>query len=80
MEQDDPGEVDQETDTTNPTQDNEMDVDVPEITDPTHTPSEMEDLADDGEDDDEETGSYVSMVPMADMLNARFGSENVCNG
>jgi len=31
----------------------------------------------DSEDGDEEDSSDVAMVPMADMLNARFGSENV---
>lgn len=31
----------------------------------------------DNEDEDEEDPSDVAMVPMADMLNARYGSENV---
>lgn len=79
MEQDDQGEADQENNAANPTQDNEMDVDIPQDADPNHTRSETDDLADDGEDDDDETGSYVCMVPMADMLNARYGSENVCD-
>lgn len=30
------------------------------------------------DDDDAEDPSNVAMVPMADMLNARYGSENVC--
>lgn len=33
---------------------------------------------DDDADDDEEDEGIVSMVPMADMLNARYESENVC--
>lgn len=32
---------------------------------------------DDDDSDDEEDPSDVAMVPMADMLNARYGSENV---
>jgi N-lysine methyltransferase SETD6 len=37
-------------------------------------PEEMED--DDDSDDDDDPGN-VAMVPMADMLNARYGCENV---
>ena len=33
--------------------------------------------SDDGGDDDDDSGD-VSMLPMADMLNARFGCNNVC--
>lgn len=29
------------------------------------------------ESDEEEDAAYIAMVPMADMLNARFGTENV---
>lgn len=32
---------------------------------------------DDSDDDDAESPADVAMVPMADMLNARYGSENV---
>ena len=32
----------------------------------------------DDDDDDEGDPSDVAMVPMADILNARYGSENVC--
>ena len=36
-----------------------------------------EGLEPDSEDDEEEDPSDVAMVPMADLLNARWGSENV---
>lgn len=47
-----------------------MDVDQDEVT-------EREEDSDD-DDDEENNVSDVSMVPMADLLNARYGSENVC--
>lgn len=34
----------------------------------------------DTEEEDEDDCSDIAMVPMADMLNARYGSENVCRG
>lgn len=44
-------------------------------------PSFLEDtnegLESDSEDDEEDDPSDVAMVPMADLLNARWGSENV---
>ena len=36
-----------------------------------------EGLGPDSEDDEEDDPSDVAMVPMADLLNARWGSENV---
>ena len=39
-----------------------------------------EDEGGDSDDEDREDPSDVAMVPMADMLNARFESENVRNG
>ena len=43
------------------------------------TAGEEDSQSGDSEDDEEEDSSDVSMVPMADMLNARYGSENVCH-
>lgn len=42
---------------------------------PENATEEVE-IAEDEEDDDSENPADVAMVPMADMLNARFGSEN----
>ena len=39
---------------------------------------EETDSSSDEEDEDEDSGD-VAMVPMADMLNARFGCNNVCH-
>ena len=41
---------------------------------PQHVETEEDD------DDDEDESSNTAMVPMADMLNARYGSENVRGG
>lgn len=38
---------------------------------------ELEDVDEDSDDDDGDSPADVAMVPMADMLNARFESENV---
>ena len=38
----------------------------------------VEEEEDDEDDEDREDPADVAMVPMADMLNARFESENVC--
>lgn len=64
----------------------EIDVDMPsaesdlavehEEENPENAAEEVE-IAEDEEDDDSENPADVAMVPMADMLNARFGSENV---
>lgn len=43
---------------------------------PTNPPPGSEDT-DDSDDEDLDDPSDVAMVPMADMLNARYGSENV---
>ncbi|TRM70198.1 hypothetical protein BD626DRAFT_476605 [Schizophyllum amplum] len=52
-----------------------MDVDVPEA--PAEEPAPAnEDHSDDDDDSDDEEAAEVGMVPMADMLNARYGSEN----
>jgi SET domain-containing protein 6 len=54
-----------------------MDVDLPqEETESAHGDSEHTDGDEDAEDEEEEP-SGVSMVPLADMLNARYDSENV---
>ena len=37
----------------------------------------MEDIEDDAESDDDDDPGNVAMVPMADMLNARYGCANV---
>lgn len=37
----------------------------------------LDGISDDDDDDDAESSADVAMVPMADMLNARYGSENV---
>jgi SET domain-containing protein 6 len=39
---------------------------------------ETEESDDDSEGEDVEDPSDVAMVPMADILNARYGSDNVC--
>ncbi|KAF7797564.1 hypothetical protein EIP86_008764 [Pleurotus ostreatoroseus] len=58
-----------------------MDVDDQKPSDPANEANAMEPTDNSGEDDDSEDGaedpSDVAMVPMADMLNARFESENV---
>jgi N-lysine methyltransferase SETD6 len=51
---------------------NDMDVDGPSLP----VDSEVKDAVD-GDSDDEDDVGNIAMVPMADMLNARFGSENV---
>ncbi|KAJ7267640.1 hypothetical protein B0H12DRAFT_1098154 [Mycena haematopus] len=52
-----------------------MDVDLPQDeTEPAH--SGDSEHADEDEDAEEEESPGVSMVPLADMLNARYGSEN----
>ncbi|KAF8199954.1 SET-domain protein, partial [Mycena galopus ATCC 62051] len=55
-----------------------MDVDFPqEETESAHGGnSEHTDAGEDAEEEEEEEPSGVSMVPLADMLNARYGSEN----
>jgi hypothetical protein len=42
---------------------------------PENNSEEMED--DEGDDDDDDDPGNVAMVPIADMLNARYGCENV---
>jgi SET domain-containing protein 6 len=59
----------------------EMDVDVghPDPAEPNegyNDDAEEEHVGD--SDDDDDDSSDVAMVPMADMLNARFGCNNVC--
>lgn len=58
----------------------EMDIDeVPSPANDDGEPSQdsHEDETYNNDDDDAEDSSDVAMVPMADMLNARYGSENV---
>lgn len=50
---------------------------VPELM-PARGEEDREGSESDSEDEDEEDPADVAMVPMADMLNARYGSENVC--
>ena len=46
---------------------------------PTNSDAQDDNEDDDREDDDDgHDSSDTAMVPMADMLNARYGSENVC--
>ena len=76
MEREEEGDAEQDSDPADALNDvgnnSGMDVDVPE-----------DELAVEGEeeegddDDDEEDPANVAMVPMADLLNARYGSENV---
>ena len=46
-----------------------------EVDEPSHLESEDNEIVE--EDSDDEDPSDVAMVPMADMLNARYGCENV---
>ena len=46
---------------------------------PTESPDEVQETLEE-DDEDEDDPANVAMVPMADMLNARFESENVCRG
>ena len=60
-----------------------MDVDqpraesAPQISPDVAEQVEREDGESDSDDDDQENVEDVAMVPMADMLNARYGGENV---
>jgi N-lysine methyltransferase SETD6 len=58
-----------------PSKKHAMDVDADESFAPAHG----EDTGGDSDSDDEEDPSDVAMVPMADILNARYGCENVCS-
>jgi SET domain-containing protein 6 len=57
------------TDTVDSSQDAEMNLDEPSP----HTVNDN----DEDETDDEDDPANVAMVPLADMLNARYGCENV---
>lgn len=50
-----------------------MDVDLPE-----HGAEKEEEEKEEEEEEEEEDSSDTTMIPMADMLNARYESENVC--
>jgi SET domain-containing protein 6 len=57
-----------------------MDVDLPDgaSAPPTHSPLGTDDLEhEEGEEQEQEDSSDITMVPMADILNARYRSENV---
>ncbi|KAG6866402.1 hypothetical protein C0991_004687 [Blastosporella zonata] len=56
------------------TRSHEMDVDSPDGPEGAHEDNDSE--AEEEEEEDEEDSSDTAMVPMADMLNARYGSEN----
>jgi SET domain-containing protein 6 len=73
----DSGEDEEENPAANTSHGSGMDVDSPQGAgngDESHH-TEPEDEEED--DDDGDDSSDVAMVPMADMLNARYGSENV---
>ena len=57
--------------------DNAMDVDDQLLHGPEDDPHSHEDGLNEEEDDGEEDSSDTAMVPMADMLNARYACENV---
>lgn len=59
-----------------PTVDGENNMPVAEDAADEHGETELEEH-DDSDDEDREDPADVAMVPMADMLNARFESENV---
>ncbi|KAJ6629490.1 SET domain-containing protein [Mycena sp. CBHHK59/15] len=73
VEKDDDEENDEEDAAANTSHGSAMDVDAPED-EPESAPEGDDDGPD--EDDEEEEPSGVSMVPLADMLNARYGFEN----
>lgn len=57
-----------------------MDVDLPDgaSAPPTHSSRGTDDLEhEEGEEQEQEDSSDIAMVPMADILNARYRSENV---
>ena len=69
---------DEHQDTGNTSLGSAMDVDAPGSTTNEHL--EEEEKGDDGDDDEEETSTLeVAMVPLADILNARYQCENVRN-
>jgi N-lysine methyltransferase SETD6 len=45
---------------------------------PSSSRSNSEEIEDDEDTDDDDDPGNVAMVPIADMLNARYGCENVC--
>jgi len=55
---------------TRPQEDAEMNLDEP-------SPHALNDNDSDDTEDDEDDTANVTMVPLADMLNARYGCENV---
>ncbi|KAJ6594439.1 hypothetical protein B0H19DRAFT_920100 [Mycena capillaripes] len=77
VERDDPEEEDaEEDDAADTSLGSAMDVDVPqEQTESAHS-GDSEHAEGDEDAEEEEEPSGVSMVPLADMLNARYGSEN----
>ncbi|KAF9462462.1 hypothetical protein BDZ94DRAFT_1367166 [Collybia nuda] len=78
----DSAEGEDEIPTTNSGHEDSMDVDYPEggedIGEPRHAETEGDGEEEDNveEDDAENDPSDIAMVPMADLLNARYGSEN----
>ncbi|KAL0956810.1 hypothetical protein HGRIS_002923 [Hohenbuehelia grisea] len=75
-----PSDASDEPSGTTQNHDDAMDVDVPSDSQShpaaTRVHDNDGDLSVDQDDEDEEEEDIVSMVPMADMLNARYGSEN----
>lgn len=61
-------------DSGNTSTESKMDVDEDTSAYPLHADASQ---SEDSEDGDEDDPSDIAMVPMADMLNARYGSENV---
>lgn len=65
-------------DTANTNASSNMDVDEDTLTYSPHAVASQPPTNEDSEDEDEDDPSDIAMVPMADMLNARYGCENVC--
>ncbi|KAF8885524.1 hypothetical protein BD779DRAFT_1611954 [Infundibulicybe gibba] len=55
---------------------NEMEVDVPGVVQGDEGEEHQKETEDEDEDEDEGDGTDITMVPMADMLNAQYESEN----
>lgn len=70
------GEVEEENAAANTSRGSEMDVDALQETEGDE-PASHHDEAEEEEGGDMDDSSDIAMVPMADMLNARYGSENV---
>jgi SET domain-containing protein 6 len=72
----DSGEGEEDNAAANTSYGSNMDVDAPQGTEEGESASHH-DEAEETDGDDMDGSSDIAMVPMADMLNARYGSENV---